>query len=99
MITTRALGNIPASWTRINSNTTTTITARQLRHIMILTKSSSGGTLTIYDSATASGTVLGVIDLTAPAQNYVFGIGLTSGSVTLVSAAGTAFDLGVATTT
>lgn len=72
--------------------------ARQLCHITVLTKSSVAGTLAVYDGSSASGTLLGTIDLNAQAGTYFFGVNLANGLFLDVTN-GSGFSVGVSYTT
>lgn len=84
------------AYAHISTNATTTVKSGNgtLHAITVNTKGASANVATIYDSLTATGQVIGIIDTTAgPAAlpyDLAFSIGLT-----IVTATGTAADLTV----
>jgi hypothetical protein len=80
----------------ISTNATTTVVSGTgiLHTITINTKGASANTATVYDSTTASGTVLAVIDTTANVGTLIYNAPYANG-ITIVTATGTAGDLTV----
>lgn len=72
------------------STTTTTTNARLLSAVCVNTVGAMGATITIYDSADASGTIIAIIDATV-ARCVLFNAALTTG-LTVKTATGTPGD-------
>lgn len=83
-------------YTRIATNGTTTLksSGAHLRNIVINTKGSGSNTLTVYDSPTGSGTIVGVLDTTVAGGSFVYDVELDDG-LTIVTATGTPADVTV----
>jgi len=82
-------------YTRINTNTTTTIVSGPaiLHAIMVNTAGATGNTATVYDSQTGSGNIVAVIDTTAIRQ-IIYDVYCPNG-LTIVTATGSPADITV----
>lgn len=77
----------PFTYKNVLTATTTTIKGSELYKLQF--NAASASPVTIYDSATASGTLIGTIPTAAAAASYVYEAALTTGSVTIVTGATT----------
>jgi hypothetical protein len=84
-------------YTNIISNTTVTLKsgAGILHAVVINTKGASSNTLTLFDSATASGNKIGTLDTTSAVGAVLYDIQFSNG-LTIVTATGTAPNVTVA---
>lgn len=82
-------------YTRISNNTTTTLkTQAGNLHRITINDNGTGSTATIYDSATASGTIIAIVDTSATGSNIEYDVDFNNG-LTIVTAGGTPGDLTV----
>lgn len=84
------------SFSNINTNTTTTVKsgAGVLKRIVVNKVGASSNTCTIYDSTTATGTIIGTIDPVHTQMVFEYDLVFSTG-LTIVTANGTAADITV----
>ena len=82
------------SFSNINTNTTTTVKsgAGVLKRIVVNKVGALSNTCTIYDNTTATGTIIGTIDLVHTQMVFEYDVVFNTG-LTIVTATGTAADL------
>jgi hypothetical protein len=89
--------SIGGNYTHLNANGTVTIQAQILVGVIFNTKGAAANVLTLRDGS-ASGTIIAVIDTTAPTAGWLhYGAQLLGGALIAVLATGTAADVTIIT--